>query len=134
MVTKSLFWALFAAFAATALYLGWHDNIFSMKGPLSAGKFVVWVAFLGFTGYTIYCSLRENLFKSIAKMAELHWGRQVGIDLYLGLCLTLFVVYLNEGSLLVALLWLVPTLAFGNLATLLYFAIHYDSIVAKFLG
>jgi hypothetical protein len=35
---------------------------------------------------------------------------------------------------LALLLWLVPILAFANLATLLYFAIHYDSLVARFLG
>lgn len=71
---------------------------------------------------------------NFGKIAELHWGRQIGIDLYLGLSLTLFIVYLNEGSVLVMLLWLIPTFAFGNLATLLYFAIHYDAIVARFIG
>jgi len=58
----------------------------------------------------------------------------VSADLYLGLCLTLFVAYLNEGSVLVVLLWLLPTLFFANLATLLYFAVHYDAIVARFLA
>ena len=134
MATKNLFWVAFVAFVALALYSNRHDDVFATRGPLAAGKYVIWCAFLGFTGYSAYCSARENLFRSIAKMAELHWGRQVGIDLYLGLSLTLFIVYLNEGSALVTLLWLVPTLAFANLATLLYFAIHYDSIVARFLG
>jgi len=31
-------------------------------------------------------------------------------------------------------LWLLPSLAFVNLATLLYFAIHFDSIVARFVS
>jgi len=134
MASRNLFWVAFAVFVSLALYLNWHDGMFSLGGPLATGKYVIWCAFLGFTGYSAYCSVRENLFRSITKMAELHWGRQIGIDLYLGLSLTLFIVYLNEGSVLTTLLWLLPTLAFANLATLLYFAIHYDSIVAKFLG
>ncbi len=134
MATKNLFWVAFAVFVALALALNRHDGLFSLGGPLAAGKVVLWCAFIGFTGYSAYCSTRENLFRTIAKIAELHWGRQIGIDLYLGLSLTLFIVYLNEGSVLVTLLWLAPTLAFANLATLLYFAIHYDSIVARFLG
>jgi len=35
---------------------------------------------------------------------------------------------------LAALLWAVPTLAFANLSILLYFAIHFDEIVARFLA
>jgi len=134
MFTKAFFWITFVLFVACALYFSWHDKIFSFSGRLSAGKYIVWAAFIAFTAYSIYCSSQENLFKSIGKIAELHWGRQIGIDLYLGLSLTLFIIYLNEGSILVVLLWLLPTIAFVNLATLLYFAIHYDSIVARFVG
>ena len=129
---KGLFWAAFVIFAACALGFGWHEDLFTTGGSWLSGKTLVWAAFLGFLSYTIYCSSREDLAASILKISELHWGRQVGADLYLGLCLTLFVVYLNEGSALVVLLWLLPTLAFANLATLLYFAIHYDAIVARF--
>jgi hypothetical protein len=131
---KVFFWGFFGAFAVTALYFGWHDDLFALSVPLAPVKLAIWAAFLGFLADTIYCSRRENLFTSVAKLAELHWGRQIGADLYLGLSLTLFVVYLNEGSLGVVLLWLLPTLLFANLATLLYFAIHFDEIVASFLA
>jgi hypothetical protein len=47
--------------------------------------------------------------------------------------MALFVVYLHEGPLAL-LLWLVPTLLFGNLSILLYFAIHFDGLVARFPG
>ncbi len=130
--TKNLFWAAFVIFAVWALSSNWHAGLLSLRGPLMPVKLLVWAAFLGFLTYTVYCSSRENLFLSVRKIAELHWGRQIGLDLYLGLFLTLFVVYLHEGSV-VALSWLVPTLAFANLATLLYFAIHFDEIVARFL-
>jgi hypothetical protein len=129
---KNLLWIGFAGFVAGALYLNWHEHPFRTNGPLAVVKALIWVAFLGFTGYSVYCSRRENLFSTIRKIATLYWGRQVGVDLYLGLLLTLFFVYLHEGSLLVTLIWLVPALVYGNLATLLYVAIHFDSIVARF--
>lgn len=128
---KGLFWAAFAVFAACALGFGWQE---ATGGLFTAGKLLIWAAFLGFLAYTIHCSSREDLFASVRKISQLRWGRQIGADLYLGLCLALFVVYLNEGSVLAVLLWLLPALAFANLATLLYFAIHYDSIVARFLA
>ena len=133
MFVKIMLWIVFVIFVACALYFNWHENIFHSNGSMVAGKYLIWTTFVAFLAYTVYCSWQENIFKSIKKMAELHWGRQVGIDLYLGLFLMLFIVYLNEGSVLVLLLWLVPTILFGNLATLLYLAIHFDSIVAKFL-
>lgn len=131
--SKLVFWGAFVVFAACALVFNWHDDLFTLSGPLAPVKLLVWAAFLGFLAYTVYCSSREDLFTSIRRIAELHWGRQIGADLYLGVLLTLFVVYLHEGSALVVCLWLLPTLAFVNLATLLYFAIHFDSIVARFV-
>jgi hypothetical protein len=124
-------WGVFAAFVALAMLFNRPEALFAGRGPLAAGKLLVWAAFLGFTAYSFYCSLHEDLIATIRKIAKLHWGRQIGIDLYIGLSLALFVIYLNEGSLLVVLLWLVPMLVFANQATLLYFALHYDSIVAK---
>jgi hypothetical protein len=132
--SRSLFWALFSIFVVCALYFNWRGDIFAASGPLPAIKLSVRVVFFGFLGYTIYCSSREDLVGSVGKLAELHWGRQIGVDLYLGLLLALLVIYLNEGSALVALLWLLPMLAFANLASLLYFAIHFDSIVGHFLS
>jgi hypothetical protein len=122
---------VFGTFVLAALYFDGHADLFAFDKPLGLGKLVVWAAFVGFAAFSVYCSLHENLFKAVGKISELHWGRQIGTDLYLGLWLTLFVMYLNEGSLLVVGLWLLPTLAFANLATLLYFAIHFDEIVAK---
>jgi hypothetical protein len=126
-------WGVFAAFVVGAVALGWHPAILRFEGPMGAAKAVVWLAFLAFTAYSIYCSGRENIFRTIRTMARLHWGRQIGIDLYLGLLLSLSVIYLHEGSLAV-LAWLVPVLLFANLATLLYVAIHFEALVARFVG
>lgn len=127
-------WAVFAVFVGTAIYLHKGEHLFISNGPIPAGKPIFWMLFAGFLFYSLYCSTRESLFKTIRQISAYHWGRQIGIDLYLGLGLTLFVISLNEGSPLALVLWAVPTLLFGNLATLFYVAMNYDGLVARFLG
>ena len=132
--SRNLLWLAFVVFVACALYADWHENLFALRGPLAPVKALVWLTLAGFLGFTIFASARENLFRSIDEIGELYWGRQIGIDLYIGLLIFLFFVYLNEGSLLVTLCWLIPAIAFVNLATLVYLAIHFEEIVAKFLA
>jgi len=56
-----------------------------------------------------------------------------GISLHaFGLLLFLAVIYLHQGSVLVLAAWLIPVLLFANLATLLYVAIHFETLVARF--
>ena len=119
MKANLISWGVFAAFVACAIGFGWHAALFRFDGPMGLAKIVVWLAFLLFTAYSIYCSGRENIFKTIRTMARLHWGRQIGTDLYLGLLLFLAVIYLHQGSVLVLAAWLIPVLLFANLATLL---------------
>ncbi|NOK19676.1 hypothetical protein [Corallococcus carmarthensis] len=59
-----------------------------------------WLALLMlilFAGYTVHASRTESFGKSVKTVLALKWGRQVTIDLYLGLFLFNFFVYLNEG-------------------------------------
>ena len=133
MISKFLFWGAYVAFVGVALHQVSTDVLLSFDGPLAGAKALVWAAYFAFLGYTIYCSNRENLFRSIAAIAKFHWGRQIGADLYLGLAFTLFVIYLHQGAL-VALLWLVPVLVYANLAILLYLGIHFSSLVARFVS
>jgi hypothetical protein len=132
--SRTFFWVAFVVFVVCALYFDRHDHLWSFAGPLAPIKAIVWLAFVAFLGFTIFASARENLFRSIDEIGELYWGRQIGIDLYIGLLIFMFFVYLNEGSALVMLCWLVPSIAFVNLATLLYLAMHFEEIVSKFLG
>jgi len=133
MPRKSLLpWGAYVLFVGIALYFNWHSRMLDFGGPLGLLKLTVWAALAGFLAYSIYCSSREDLFRSIREIGKLYWGRQVGADLYLGLGLGLVLIYLNEG-LLAVLLWLIPMLAFANLAFLLYFAIHFDAIADKIL-
>lgn len=128
-----MLWAIYGAFALFALFTNTDATTFQFNGPLGAIKALVWIALLAFLAFSIHCSLRENFFRSAKSLISLYWGRQVTLDLYLGLLITLLLVYLNEG-LLAVLIWLIPTLLFANLVTLLYLAIHFDAIVGKFLG
>lgn len=132
MSTNLLGWSIYTVFVVLALYFGWHPDLLNFSGDLALVKVLIGITYLGFLAYSSYCSMRENIFKTIAKMARLHWGRQIGIDLYLGLGLAMFVIYLNEGAL-VAALWLLPTLLFANLSILLYFFIHFESLISGFL-
>ena len=133
MKANLISWGVFAAFVACAIGFEWHAALFRFDRPMGLAKIVVWLAFLLFTAYSIYCSGRENIFKTIKTMARLHWGRQIGTDLYLGLLLFLAVIYLHQGSVLVLAAWLIPVLLFANLATLLYVAIHFETLVARFV-
>lgn len=127
-----LFWAIFAAFAVAAVAVEWHQQIAAFSGGLGIAKLFVWAAFFLFVAYSYYCSTQENIFKTIEKMGALHWGRQIGIDLYIGVGLSLVLIYLNEGSIWVLLFWLLPMLLFANLATLLYVALNVESLAAHF--
>ena len=126
-------WGLYGAFVVFALLTNVNETTFDFSGSLGGIKAVVWLALLMFLGYSVYCSYRENFFRSLRSIAALYWGRQIGADLYLGLFVGLLIIFLNEG-IAVALLWLVPTLIYANLVVLLYLAINFDSIVSKLLG
>jgi hypothetical protein len=129
MINRSnIFWLLYFGFVGSALFFSAEGHVFWSGGPFTLGRTVVWGCFLGFTLYSFYCSSKENLFKTIKAMAKFHWGRQIGLDLYIGLLLSSILIYMHGGAA-IFLLWLVPILLFGNLATLLYFAIHFDTLV-----
>ena len=137
-LTKSLkyhfLWVLYFGFVAIAVVLHQGEPTFTASGPYALGKPLVWLVYLAFLAYSLWVSSKENFFKALQRMAPILWCRQVGIDLYLGVAFFGFLMYLNEGSLVVLLLWAVPMLIFANLATLLYFALNYQSIVAHFVS
>src|SRR5690606_14972061 len=111
MSKNLLSWILFGAFVALALGLHWHAQLLVFSGAVGVGKALVWLVWLALVGYSIHCSRRENIVKSIRGMARLYWGRQVIIDLYLGVALFLVLIVLHQGFL-VMLLWLLPVLLF----------------------
>jgi hypothetical protein len=132
-VKRNGLWVIFAIFVVAAISLHSGEPLFASQGPYAAGKYISWIAFFLFTAYSIYCSSRENIFKTIGVISRYHWARQIGIDLYLGVGMFAFLVYLNEGSVLILLFWLAPFILFANLAVLLYVAMNYDTIISHFV-
>ncbi|NNC99292.1 MAG: hypothetical protein HKN85_03840 [Gammaproteobacteria bacterium] len=133
IVKRNWLWCLYLLFVTTALATHSGEAVFTSSGPYAAGKIFCWLLLAGFLVYSLQISHKENFFHSLRRMNPILWSRQIGLDLYIGLMLPLFLIFLNEGSVVVMLIWFLPIFVFANLATLLYFALNYDSIVAHFI-
>lgn len=131
-MSKLAVWGVFLLFVVVALATGWHDRLLLFEGRAGVAKAILWAIWLGFVGYSVYCSGRENLFKTIGVLGKLYWGRQIGMDLYISATLSLALIYLNSGSWLVVALWLLPTVIYVNQAILLYVLIHFEQILSRF--
>ena len=134
MKLNKTLWLAFVALVAIAIIFNGDEHPFISSGAYPAGKYIAWLAFLGFTAYTYHCGKRDNLFKTIKVMMDRGWGRQIGMDLYIGITLFIILTFVHQDSALIPILWMLPALAFVNLASLLYIALHYDSLVIMFLG
>ncbi len=126
------FWVMYFAFTTTLWIFDAPASALDFSGSLGGLKALVWLALIAFLVYSFFCTTQENLFRSVRSIAQLHWGRQIGIDLYLGLFIGLILIYLNQGALAVAI-WLVPTLIYANQIILFYMAMHFDEIAARFM-
>lgn len=132
-VKKNLLWVVYALFIVIAFLYRTDEDLFLSSGPYALGKPLVWAIYIGFLLYTIRCSRKESFFKSLKKLSPILWARQIGIDLYIGLVLFSSLIYINEGSFLILVLWLIPILIFANLATLPYLILNYDAIMGYFI-
>ena len=132
-IKKNLLWVVYFGFIIFAIITGKDEHIFISNGAYPLGKYIVWLMYLSFLGYSLYCSTKENFFKSLKNIYPFLWARQIGMDLYIGLALTSYLIYLNEGSILVLAIWILPILIYANLITLVYVAINYDSIISHFI-
>ena len=131
---RQLLWVLYAIFVVIALATHSGEPMFFASGPYAAGKYVVWAVFFAFLAYSIYCSTQASFIKSLPKINQHIWARQIGLDLYISVFLSLGLIYFNEGSILIMLAWTLPVIIYANLAILLYLALNYSSIIAHFTG
>ena len=118
----------------SAIYINWGQGPFQFSGPLWPVKILIWVVFFAFSAYSGFCTVREDLFETVKNIIGWHFGRQICLDLYVGLWLILFLIFLNEPTFLGFLAWAIPSLFYVNILSLLYVAIHFDQIVSKFLA
>lgn len=130
LIRRHYSWIFYFIFVALAFAFGRNEAPAQTGSGHVAGKAIVWTMFIGFLGYSIFVSHKESFVKTLPKLNQFHWARQIGIDLYISMFFSLVLIWLVEGSVLVFLLWLVPVLIFANLAVLLYIALNYDSIFA----
>lgn len=133
IVKNNALWVFYSMFVVIAMVTHKGEPIFSIAGPYGFGKAVVWLLLLAFLLYSLYCNWNENFFKTMHKITPYLWFRQVSLDLYIGLLIPLFLIYLHTGSWLVVALWFVPILLMANLASLLYLALNYQSLVGYFV-
>ncbi|MEE9372525.1 MAG: hypothetical protein V3V00_05675 [Saprospiraceae bacterium] len=130
---KNALWVIFALFCILALGFR-SEPLFTSSSAFPIGKYLAWLAFTAFLLYTINVSNKESFFRALKNMSPILWTKQIGIDLYIGVGMFMIIVYQNEPSILIFLFWIIPAAIFANLATLLYLALHYDSILGLLLG
>ena len=130
---RNFLWIVYAVFVLLAIINHEGEHPVISAGPYPFGKYLIWAIYLAFLGYSIYCSRVESFFGTLKKIYPLHWARQIGFDLYIGLVLSMGLIYFNEGSAVLVALWLLPVLVYANLAILLYVALNYDSLLAHFV-
>ncbi len=130
---RNFLWVFYGAFLVLAFFAGGEEALFSLDVPFAGGKILVWLIFIAFLAYSLVSHVKESFFKTVRIVNGLWWGRQIGIDLYISVTLSLCLIYLVEGSFLVVLIWFVPILIFANLAILPYILVNYSAIVGNFL-
>lgn len=133
LLKKHFLWLLYGVFVIAAMSSHSSEPLFVSQGSYPYGKPITWLILLGFLAYSLHCHFKEDFFKTMSITSKYYWSKQIGIDLYLGVAVSGAIIYLNEGSLLVLSVWLIPLVLFANLATLLYIALNYDGLIAHFV-
>ena len=95
-------------------------------------KLFVAAILISFSIFTAWVIWKESFFKSLKKILAFRWGVQIFTDLAIGIVLFNFIIYLNEGSIWVALAWFGASVLLGNLATMTYFHHNYQTLLAHF--
>ena len=131
---KRYFLGLFyVVFLTAAVLFGGREPFFFTESEYAGGKYVLLAIYFCFLVYSLQAARRENFFKSLTMIIKLYWGRQVCLDLYVSVVLSLIFIYMVEDSIGIFMLWILPVLVFANLAILPYLILNYGLIVGYFL-
>lgn len=123
-------WSVFFAFCAIAIGLHGNAGLLDFSGTTGLIRLVLIAVWVAFTAYSLICSRHENLFRTVGTMSKLWWGRQIGIDLYISVFLSVALVYLVTGSVGQTLFWGAAFIPFANQAILLFVILYLDRILA----
>ena len=129
---RNLLWGSFILFVAIAFATHWDNQLIQFNSATGMARLILIAVWVGFLAYSVICSRKENIFRTIGEINKYYWGRQIGIDLYISVFLSIGLVYLVTGSILQALLWSLAFIPFANLAILLFVILYLDEIVAVF--
>lgn len=94
---------------------------------MALAQALVWSVWAAFLAYTLWCLRQESFWGSVRQIVAFRWGKQICLDLYLGLGLFVLWVFVGEGHWAAKLAWAVAALLLGNLVTLPYLALHLDA-------
>ncbi|MXP32600.1 hypothetical protein [Parerythrobacter jejuensis] len=123
-------WAVFAVWVAVAIAISWDDRQFALSGPVGFAKVVLIAVWLGFLAYSWHCMRYENFVKSVREIWDKYWGRQIIVDLYISVFLSIALVFLVTGSIWQTLFWSIAMIPFANQAILLFVILYLDEIIA----
>ncbi len=126
---RFLLWASFFLFVAVALLTSWDEKLLQVNSAIDMSRLALTAIWISFVAYSYYCSRKENFFRTVSEMSKRHWGRQIGLDLYISVGLSIALVYLVTGSIVETLLWSLAFIPFANMAILLFIILHLDEII-----
>lgn len=129
-ISSIVLWAIFFGFAAVAIAVSWNPRLLDFSGTIGAIRLFLIACWIAFTAYSVHCSQHENLFRTVERISKLYWGRQIGIDLYISVFLSIALVYLVTGSVGLMVFWGLAFIPFANQAILLFVILHLDQILA----
>ncbi len=129
---RFLLWLLYFLFVAVALVYSWDERLLTVEDSVDFSRLLLLAIWISFVAYSYYCSRKENFFRTVSEMSKRYWGRQIGLDLYISVGLSICLVYLVTGSVIQTLLWSLAFIPFANMAILLFIILHLDKIVDAF--
>ena len=101
MIINIVLWLILATFLLSVTFVPGlapaHMEV--ADGPVRMFQYIVGFIWLSFLIYSLYCSYKESLLKTVRRMSSWHWGRQIGLDLYLGLLMFCGLIFMVEGTL-----------------------------------
>lgn len=77
-------------------------------------------AFIILALLSIWANLKMSIFEEVRTAPELRWGFQAIADLYIGFCIFSSIYFKFEKQRFRAILWMLATFIFGNLASSVY--------------
>ena len=131
---KAILWPAYWLFVGVAVFTNWNDQLLQINNGVGLVRIFLIIAWAAFVVYSIICSRNESIFKTIGVMKNLYWGRQIGIDLYISVFLSISLVYLVTGSTVQTFLWSLAFIPFANMAILLFIILYLDQIVSVFFA